>query len=173
MHGSRTLQPPHAHPKRAGKPGRATCHASTTHGSTFRVEAERIALADTAGSFISDEQLKRDITHWRKADTVETVIEDHHARHREMALMKNAQRDSSQTTRGLILCAKSLPKAAISTPRPILCAQGDDPLRHPRPLYPTTKSRGNLLALKCPLGWCHRYEILPLVHTRQQSRYDW
>ena len=122
---------------------------------------------------ISDEQLKRDITHWRKADTVETVIEDHHARHREMALMKNAQRDSSQTTRGLILCAKSLPKAAISTPRPILCAQGDDPLRHPRPLYPTTKSRGNLLALKCPLGWCHRYEILPLVHTRQQSRYDY
>ncbi len=122
---------------------------------------------------ISDEQLKRDINHWRKADTVETVIEDHHARHREMALMKNAQRDSSQTTRGLILCAKSLPKAAISTPRPILCAQGDDPLATPPPLYPTTKSRGNLLALKCPLGWCHRYEILPPVHTRQQSRYDW
>jgi hypothetical protein len=72
-----------AHPKRAGKPGRATCHASTTHGSTFRVEAERVALADTAGSFISDEQLKRDITHWRKAGTLETVIEDHHARHRE------------------------------------------------------------------------------------------
>ncbi len=48
-----------------------------------RVEAERIALADAAGFFISDEQLKRDITHWRKAGTVETVIEDHHARHRE------------------------------------------------------------------------------------------
>ena len=38
-----------------------------------RVEAERIALADDAGFLISDEQLKRDITHWRKAGTLETV----------------------------------------------------------------------------------------------------
>jgi hypothetical protein len=44
-----------------------------------RVEAERIALADAAGFRISDEQLNRDITHWRKAGTLETVIEDHHA----------------------------------------------------------------------------------------------
>ena len=48
-----------------------------------RVEAERIALADAAGFFISDEQLKRDITHWGKVGTLETVIEDHHARDRE------------------------------------------------------------------------------------------
>ena len=47
-----------------------------------RVEAERIALADAAGFFLSVEQLKRDITHWRKAGTFEAVIEDHHARHR-------------------------------------------------------------------------------------------
>jgi hypothetical protein len=39
-----------------------------------RVEAERIALADAAGFHISDEQLNRDITHWRKAGTLETVI---------------------------------------------------------------------------------------------------
>ncbi len=91
------------------------------------VEAERIALADAAGFFISDEQLKRDITHWQKAGTLETVIEDHHARHREMVLMKNAQLDTSQTIRGLILCAKSSPKAAISTPRLISCAQGELP----------------------------------------------
>jgi hypothetical protein len=44
-----------------------------------RVEAERIALADAAGFRISDEQLNRDITHWRKAGMLETVIEDHHA----------------------------------------------------------------------------------------------
>ena len=48
-----------------------------------RVKAERIALAETAGFFISDEQLKRDSTHWRKVGTVETVIEDHHPRHQE------------------------------------------------------------------------------------------
>ena len=48
-----------------------------------RVKAERIALADTARSFISDQQLKRDITHWRKVGTLETVIEDRHARHKE------------------------------------------------------------------------------------------
>ena len=65
------------------KPDRATHHASTTHGSIFRVKAERVALADTARSFISDQQLKRDITHWRKVGTLETVIKDHHARHRE------------------------------------------------------------------------------------------
>jgi hypothetical protein len=65
------------------KPGRATHHASTTHGSIFRVEAERVALADTARSFISDQQLKRDITHWRKVGTLETVIEDRYARHQE------------------------------------------------------------------------------------------
>ena len=47
------------------------------------VKAERIALADTARFFISDEQLKRDITHWRKVGTLETVIEDHLARHQE------------------------------------------------------------------------------------------
>ena len=48
-----------------------------------RVEAERIALVDAAGFAISNEQLKRDITHWREAGTLEAVIEDHHARHRE------------------------------------------------------------------------------------------
>jgi hypothetical protein len=48
-----------------------------------RVEAKRIALADATGFFTSDEQLKRDITHWRKVGTLETVIKDHHARHRE------------------------------------------------------------------------------------------
>ena len=48
-----------------------------------RAEAERIALADAAGFVISDEQLQRDITHWRKAGTLEAVVEDHHARHRE------------------------------------------------------------------------------------------
>jgi hypothetical protein len=48
-----------------------------------RVEAKRIALADATGFFTSDEQLKCDITHWRKVGTLETVIKDHHARHRE------------------------------------------------------------------------------------------
>ena len=48
-----------------------------------RAEAERIALADAAGFRITDEQLSRDITHWRKAGTLEAVIADHHARHRE------------------------------------------------------------------------------------------
>ena len=48
-----------------------------------RVEAKRIARADATGFFTSDEQLKRDITHWRKVGTLETVIKDHHARHRE------------------------------------------------------------------------------------------
>ena len=33
IHGRRLLQPPHAHPERAGKPGPATRHASTTHDS--------------------------------------------------------------------------------------------------------------------------------------------
>ena len=47
------------------------------------VEAERIALADTAGFRIYNEQLNRDITHWRKAGTLEAVIEDHYAQHRE------------------------------------------------------------------------------------------
>jgi len=56
---------------------RATLQRLTIQFS--RVEAERIALADAAGFFISDEQLK----HWRKAGIVETVIEDHHARHWE------------------------------------------------------------------------------------------
>jgi hypothetical protein len=45
-----------------------------------RAEVDRIALADAAGFRITDEQLKRDITHWYK---VENVIEEHHARHRE------------------------------------------------------------------------------------------
>ena len=56
------------------------------HRPTVRfswVKAERIALADTARFFISDEQLKCDITHWREMGTLETVIEDHHARHQE------------------------------------------------------------------------------------------
>jgi len=48
-----------------------------------RAEAERIALADAAGFRITDEQLSRDITHWRKAGTLEAVIADHHARHQE------------------------------------------------------------------------------------------
>jgi hypothetical protein len=48
-----------------------------------RVEAKRIALADATGFFTSDEQLERDITHWRKVGTLETVIEDRHARHQE------------------------------------------------------------------------------------------
>jgi hypothetical protein len=48
-----------------------------------RVEAERIALADAAGFHITDEQLSRDITHWRKAGTLGAVIADHHARHWE------------------------------------------------------------------------------------------
>ena len=48
-----------------------------------RVKAERVALAETAGFFISDEQLKRATTHWRKVDTLETIIEDHHTQHRE------------------------------------------------------------------------------------------
>ena len=59
---------------------RATLQRLTVQFS--RVEAERIALANAAGFRISDEQLKRDITHWRKVGTLETVIEDHHARHR-------------------------------------------------------------------------------------------
>ena len=46
-----------------------------------RVEVERIALADASGLRISEEQIKRNITHWRKVGTLETVIEDHHARH--------------------------------------------------------------------------------------------
>ena len=79
---------------------RATLQRLTVQFS--RVEAERIALTD----LISDEQLKRDITHWRKVRTLETIIEDHHARHREMALIKSASGRSSQTIHGLILCAK-------------------------------------------------------------------
>ena len=47
------------------------------------VEAQRTALADAAGFRISDEQLKREITHWRNVGTLETVIEDHQARHRD------------------------------------------------------------------------------------------
>ena len=35
IHGNRILQPPHAHTERAGKPSRATRHASTTHGLIF------------------------------------------------------------------------------------------------------------------------------------------
>ena len=60
---------------------RATLQRLTVQFS--RVKAERIALAETAGFFISDEQLKRATTHWRKVDTLETVIEDHHTQHRE------------------------------------------------------------------------------------------
>ena len=58
---------------------RATLQRLTVQFS--RVEVERIALADASGLRISEEQIKRNITHWRKVGTLETVIEDHHARH--------------------------------------------------------------------------------------------
>ena len=49
-----------------------------------RAEAERIiALTATARFVISEEQPQRDKTHWRNAGTLEAVMEDHHARHRE------------------------------------------------------------------------------------------
>jgi hypothetical protein len=70
---------------------RATLQRLTVQLS--RVEAERIALADAAGFFISDEQFKRDSTHWRKVGAFETVIEDHHARYRENG-------PNEETTRG-------------------------------------------------------------------------
>ena len=78
IHGNRILRPPHAHPKRAGNPRRRL-----TVQISPQVEAERVALADAAGFIISEEQLKRDIKHWREVGTLESVIEDHHARHRE------------------------------------------------------------------------------------------
>jgi hypothetical protein len=61
---------------------RATLQRLTVQFS--RVEAERTALADAAGFRISDEQLKREITHWcNVGTTLETIIEDHHARQRD------------------------------------------------------------------------------------------
>jgi hypothetical protein len=66
----RILQHHHAHPEHTGKPSRATRH--TVQFS--RVEVERIALADASGLRIPEEQIKRDITHWRKVGTLSKTI---------------------------------------------------------------------------------------------------
>ena len=48
-----------------------------------REEAERIALADANNFIIPERQIQRDIKHLRKVGTLEKVIEEHHARHRD------------------------------------------------------------------------------------------
>jgi hypothetical protein len=86
-----------------------------------RVKAERIALADTARFFISEEQLKRDITHWRKVGTLETVIEDHHARHRENG--PNQKRITMYLANDptFNIVRQKTPKADMSICRPTSC----------------------------------------------------
>ncbi len=83
IHGRRILQPPHAHPERAGKPGPATRHASTTHDSIVPGRSEENSPGRRHRILHIRRTVKRDITHWRKVGTLETVIKDHHARHRE------------------------------------------------------------------------------------------
>ena len=58
------------------------CNLLTRTPSAPANPVELRTTLQPAGFFISDEKLKRDITHWRNAGTLETVIEDHHARHR-------------------------------------------------------------------------------------------